>query len=141
MKAGPACLAAVVMASSLPIVATAQDMSVPPVTTGSSGYLFPNDRYQREREAERKRPTQAQKPSGGERQGSAQSRQSARADDAPVQLDAAAQARVRASIEALVPEYNQRARRDGEAAANEWIRQQAFTIGQREGDIARQGRR
>mgnify|MGYP001016414587 CR=1 FL=1 len=61
MKAGPACLAAVVMASSLPIVAAAQDMSVPPVTTGSSGYLFPNDRYQREREAERKRPTQAQK--------------------------------------------------------------------------------
>ncbi|KAA0971835.1 hypothetical protein FPY71_01510 [Aureimonas fodinaquatilis] len=104
--------------------AVAQDVFVPSVTTASPGYLFPNDQYQRNRQGS----------------GSAKSRKSAPA--AQVQLDAAAQARVRAAVQALVPEYNARAKRNGENSANQWIRQKAFELGQQEAELMkrRQGR-
>lgn len=63
------------------------------------------------------------------------------AQPAPVQeitLDAEAEARIRRAIEALVPEYNRRLARDGEASANEWIRQMAFVLGQQEADLMKQ---
>ena len=103
----------------LPGAAMAQDMFVPPVTTASPGYLFPNDQYQRDRES---------------------SGTSAPAQSAPVELelDVAAQARVKAAIEALVPEYNVRLQRDGETRANEWIGQKAFELGQQEADLMKQ---
>lgn len=105
--------------ASLSGAAMAQDIFVPPVTTASPGYLFPNDQYQRERES-------------GSTSGSTQ--------DAPVktELDAAAQARVRVALEALVPEYNRRFQRDGEESANAWIGQKAFELGQQEADIMKQ---
>lgn len=56
------------------------------------------------------------------------------------ELDAAAQARVRAAVRALVPEYNARARRDGEESANEWIRQKGFELGQQEAERMEQRR-
>lgn len=55
-----------------------------------------------------------------------------------IELDDAAKARIQAALQALVPEYNRRARRDGEASANDWIRQKAFELGQREADIMKQ---
>jgi len=55
-----------------------------------------------------------------------------------ITLDAEAEARVRRAIEALVPEYNRRLARDGETSANDWIRQKAFELGQREADLMKQ---
>lgn len=112
-------LAIAIVLFSLPTTGIAQDIFVPPVTTASPGYLFPNDQYQRDRE------------SGG---------RPALTQNAPVEieLDAAAQARVQAAIAALVPEYNMRLQRDGETRANEWIRQKAFALGQREADLMKQ---
>lgn len=133
-------LGAVAVTVMLPAIASAQ-VPVPPVTTGSTGYLFPNDKYQRERQ-ERARTNRT--PSAETRERTtprARTERAARPADAPIELDAAAQARVRAAVQALVPEYHQRASRDGEASANAWIKQQAFVIGQREGDIARRNSR
>jgi len=112
-------LALAIVLVSLRGAAMAQDIIVPSVTTADPGYLFPNDQYQRERES-----------------GTA----SAPTQNAPkeIELDAAAQARVKAAIEALVPEYNRRLQRDGETQANDWIRQQAFELGQREADLMKQ---
>lgn len=53
-------------------------------------------------------------------------------------LDEAAQRRVRAAIQALIPEYNARVRRDGETSANDWIRQKAFELGQQEAEVMNQ---
>lgn len=47
-------------------------------------------------------------------------------------LDAAAKARVEAEVRKLEPEFWLRHSRDGEAAANEWLRQQALEISRRE---------
>ncbi|VDC20284.1 hypothetical protein [Pseudogemmobacter humi] len=47
-------------------------------------------------------------------------------------LDAAAKARVEAEVRKLEPEFWLRRSRDGEAAANEWLRQQAQDISRRE---------
>ena len=112
-------LAIAVVLFSLPGAGIAQDIFVPPSTTADPGYLFANDMYQRER------------VSGGT---------TASAQSAPVEieLDAAAQARVKAAIEALVPEYNMRLQRDGETRANDWIGQRAFELGQREAEIMKQ---
>lgn len=112
-------LAITIVLFALPVAGMAQEMFVPPVTTASPGYLFPNDQYQRDRQ------------SGGT---------SAPAQKAPVEieLDAAARARVKAAIEALVPEYNRRLRRDGETRANDWIEQKAFELGQQEADLMKQ---
>ncbi len=60
------------------------------------------------------------------------------APDQEITLDAEAEARIRRAIEALVPEYNRRLARDGEASANEWIRQKAFVLGQQEADLMKQ---
>jgi hypothetical protein len=111
----------------------AAEVFVPPVTTGSSGYLFPNDQYQRERESQRTQQQAAPREQSNQ--------QAAQNGNGEIKLDAAAQARVKAAIQALVPEYNQRTRRDGEASANEWIRQKAFVIGQQEGERARQNQK
>lgn len=97
-------------------------VSVPSVTTADPGYLFPNDRYQRQREQQRP---------------SRQAQQSPR-NDAPVQLDEAAKARVRERVRGLTPEYHRRVARDGQAAADAWIRERGFEIGQDEGRRARQ---
>lgn len=102
-----------------PSVAMAQDIFVPPVTTADPGYLFPNDQYQRDRQS-----------AGGST--------SVPAKPVEIELDAAAQARVRAAIQALVPEYQARAKRDGEESANRWIGQKAFELGQREADLIKQ---
>jgi len=112
-------LAFAIVLVSLAGAAMAQDIFVPPVTTANPGYLFPNDQYQRERESD----------------GSSAPTQSAPVE---IELDAAAQARVKAAIEALVPEYNRRLQRDGETQANDWIRQQAFELGQHEADLMKQ---
>lgn len=132
MKARQSLLAVAAICCALPTFVTAE-VFVPPVTTGSSGYLFPNDKYQRERESQRN-----QQKAAPREQSKQQSAQNANNSNGEIQLDAAAQARVKAAIQALVPEYNQRARRDGEASANEWIKQKAFVIGQEEGERARQ---
>ncbi|WP_343315451.1 hypothetical protein AAIB41_11600 [Brucella sp. BE17] len=99
----------------------AQDIFVPPVTTASPGYLFPNDQYQRDRE-------------------NAGSSRTPKAAPAQVELDDAAKARVRAAIQALVPEYNRRARRDGKESANRWIGQKAFALGQEEAKLMKKRR-
>ena len=62
----------------------------------------------------------------------------AQANAQEVTLDAEAEARIRRAIEALVPEYNRRLARDGETSANDWIRQKAFELGQREADLMKQ---
>lgn len=103
--------------------AHAQDIFVPPVTTADPGYLFPNDQYQREGDSQ----TEPRAP-----------RAPTQPAEAQIELDAAAQRRVRAAVQALVPEYNIRAARDGEASANEWIRQQAFQLGQQEAERMKQ---
>lgn len=48
--AAPGLMSAALLLSSAPAMA---QVTVPPVTTADPGYLFPNDRYQREREQER----------------------------------------------------------------------------------------
>ena len=106
---------------SVPGLAQAQDIFVPPVTTANPGYLFPNDQYQRN--------PQAPAASTGRPNVSVKT---------DVELDAAAQARIRAAVEALAPEYNQRRQRDGETRANDWIRQKAFELGQQEADAMKQ---
>ncbi|KKB07440.1 hypothetical protein [Devosia chinhatensis] len=55
-----------------------------------------------------------------------------------ITLDAEAEARIRRAVEALVPEYNRRLARDGETSANDWIRQKAFELGQREAELMKQ---
>lgn len=55
-----------------------------------------------------------------------------------ITLDAEAQRRIERAITALVPEYNERLARDGETSANQWIRQKAFELGQREADLMKQ---
>ncbi len=112
-------LALILVIAGMPPLAMAQDIFVPPVTTANPGYLFPNDQYQRDRQSS----------------GSGTSRQ---ATPVEIELDAAAKARVRAALEALVPEYNARARRDGEESANRWIGQKAFELGQREAELLKQ---
>ena len=112
-------LAIAVLLVALPGAGLAQDIFVPPVTTADPGYLFPNDRYQRDRE------------SGGVTA-------PAQSEPVGIELDAASQARVRAALEALVPEYNMRLRRDGEMRANDWIGQKAFELGQQEADLMKQ---
>lgn len=47
-------------------------------------------------------------------------------------LDAAGKARVEARLHALEPEFWTRRSKDGEAAANEWLRQQAVRISREE---------
>ncbi|WP_112310274.1 hypothetical protein [Pseudogemmobacter bohemicus] len=47
-------------------------------------------------------------------------------------LDAAGKARVEARLHALEPEFWTRRSRDGEAAANEWLRQKAVEISREE---------
>lgn len=106
-------LALILVIASVPTVAAAQDIFVPPVTTADPGYLFPNDQYQRDRQSS----------------GSSTSGQAA---PAQIELDAAAKARVQATLEAMVPEYHARAQRHGEESANRWIRQKAFELGQQE---------
>lgn len=103
--------------SSLSSTSTAQDVFVPPVTTADPGYLFPNDQYQRSRQE--KNQSRPRKPT----------------QSGVIELDGAARARIQASLKALVPEYKRRAKRDGEAKANAWIRERAFMLGQREADI------
>ncbi|WEK03440.1 MAG: hypothetical protein P0Y65_14715 [Candidatus Devosia phytovorans] len=112
-------LALILVLVALPGTAMAQDIFVPPVTTANPGYLFPNDQYQRDRQ----------------NSGSTTSGQAAPVE---IELDAAAKARVQAAIEALVPEYNERLRRDGEESANRWIGQKAFQLGQQEADLMKQ---
>ncbi|MBP2302076.1 hypothetical protein [Azospirillum picis] len=112
------------LATSASLSAVAQEVSVPPVTTADPGYLFPNDQYQRGRQ---------EKDRDRSRSGRSQSGQTGM-----IELDAAARARVEASIKALVPEYNRRAKRDGEVKANAWIRQKAFVLGQREADLMKE---
>lgn len=101
----------------------AQDITVAQVTTADPGYLFPNDKYQRNRQNSKK----ASPPQRQEKR--------------TVTLDAAAQARVRRAVQALAPEYHRRAKRDGEQRANAWIRQKAFELGQQEAKRAKQTRR
>lgn len=96
----------------------AQEVSVPSVTTASPGYLFPNDQYQR----------------GSEQQSS----QANAASQTPIEFDAEARRRIEAAIKALVPEYQRRFERDGEQAANDWIRIKSFELGQQEADIMKQ---
>jgi hypothetical protein len=91
-------------------VTVAQDVFVPPVTTADPGYLFANERSPRAHQSD------------------------ARTD---LELDTEAQARIRAAVEALVPEYNARLERDGEDRANAWIRRKAFELGQREAELTR----
>lgn len=55
-----------------------------------------------------------------------------------ITLDAEAEARIRRAVEALLPEYNRRLTRDGEVSANDWIRQKAFELGQREADLMKE---
>lgn len=110
---------------SLPMMASnglTHDMIVAQVTTADPGYLFPNDKYQRNRQNSKKAspPKLQQKRT--------------------TTLDAAAQARVRRAVQALAPEYHRRAKRDGEQRANAWIRQKAFELGQQEGRRAKQTR-
>ena len=109
-------LAIVLAIVSVQTAATAQDVFVPSVTTANPGYLFPNDKYQRDR---------SNTGSKGNRH----------ATPAKLELDAKAQARVRKALEALTPEYRTRARRDGEESANRWIGKKAFELGQREADL------
>ncbi len=109
----------VVFIACLQGTALAQDVVVPSVTTAIPGYLFANDQYQRDLE-------NAGRSSTGQ------------AAPAQIELDDAAKARVRAAIEALVPEYNMRARRDGEESANRWIGQKAFELGQQEAELMKQ---
>lgn len=107
---------------SLPMMASnglAQEITVAQVTTANPGYLFPNDRYQRERQ-------NTKKPSPPKLQ-----------QKRTTTLDAAAQARVRRAVQALAPEYHRRAKRDGEQRANAWIRQKAFELGQQEAKRAK----
>ncbi|NPD16625.1 hypothetical protein HOY34_15640 [Xinfangfangia sp. D13-10-4-6] len=47
-------------------------------------------------------------------------------------LDAAGKARVEARLRALEPDFWTRRSRDGEAAANEWLRKQAVEISREE---------
>lgn len=101
---------------SLSLGSMAQEISVPSVTTASPGYLFPNDKYQRERQEKQRRKRKTDVPAS------------------QLKLDKAAHRRIQASIKALVPEYQLRAKRDGEVKANAWIRQQAFLLGQREAE-------
>ncbi|MCJ8151756.1 hypothetical protein [Shinella sedimenti] len=101
---------------SLPLGGVAQEISVPSVTTASPGYLFPNDQYQRKRQQQVRKARKADVPAS------------------QLKLDKAAHRRIQASIKALVPEYQRRAKRDGEVKANAWIRQQAFLLGQREAE-------
>lgn len=110
-------IAIAIVLFSLPVAGMAQDIFVPPVTTADPGYLFPNDQTQRE--------------SGG----AAALAQNAGVE---IELDAAAQARVQAAVEALVPEYNVRLQRDGETRANDWIRKKAFELGQQEADLMKE---
>lgn len=112
-------LALVFILAAVPGTVMAQDIFVPPVTTADPGYLFPNDQYQRDRQSSDSAP-------------------SGQAAPVEIELDAAAKARVQAAIEALVPEYNERARRDGEESANRWIGQKAFQLGQQEADLMKQ---
>lgn len=119
------CLAVLALFESLIAVPSfAQDIFVPPVTTASPGYLFPNDRYQRDRQE-------------AGNSGSVPQHQSVdmRVD---VELDATARARVQAGLEPLVPEYHERFQRDGEVSANDWIRQKAFELGQIEAEHMKQ---
>lgn len=88
---------------------SAQDIFVPQVMTADPGMLFPNA-----------------------------PRAVAQADAQEITLDAEAEARIRQAVEALVPEYNRRLARDGETSANDWIRQKAFELGQREADLMKQ---
>lgn len=121
------CLAVLALFGSLTAVPSfAQDIFVPPVTTASPGYLFPNDQYQRDRQ------NTGTSSAGGQQQ-------SAAADEtAEIELDAAAVARIEAALAALVPEYHERFRRDGEVSANDWIRQNAFELGQIEAEHMKQ---
>ncbi|ODS52744.1 MAG: hypothetical protein ABS40_17745 [Agrobacterium sp. SCN 61-19] len=108
---------------SLPMMASnglAHDMIVAQVTTADPGYLFPNDKSQRNRQ-------NSKKPSPPKLQ-----------QKRTTTLDAAAQARVRRAVQALAPEYHRRAKRDGEQRANAWIRQKAFELGQQEARRAKQ---
>lgn len=112
-------LAIAIFLTSLRTAAMAQ------VTTASPGYLFPNDQYQRDRAGSGGMTTEQPAPVDVDIK-------------VEIELDAAAQARVRAAVEALAPEYNVRRQRDGEARANDWIRQKAFELGQQEAALMQQ---
>lgn len=119
-------LFATVFATLFAVPSLAQDIFIPPVTTANPGYLFPNDQYQRDRQS-------SGSSSGGSQQ------QSVDVDIAvDVELDAEAIARVQSGLEALVPEYHQRFQQDGEASANDWLRQKAFELGQIEAEHMKQ---
>lgn len=95
-----------------PLPAKAQ-VSVPQVTTADPGYLFPNDRYQREREQQR-----------SERQGE---RRTSTAQTNPCSPEALPAAERRA-MEARYIEID---RTQGRAAATAWVREQGRLFGQR----------
>ena len=120
-------LAVILALTSFPVAAAAQDMVNPGIW--GNGLLgqsaMDNARENTRRSQNQQRQTPRERASG------------------QLQLDAAAQARVRAAVRALVPEYNARAKRHGEQRANAWIRQKAFELGQREARLMKQrpGRR
>ena len=100
-------------------IALAQEISVTPVSTAPA-YAQPlkvdTDRYaaqQRARERRALRDSQSSSPVGV--------RDAARQ---PTQRE------LQAVMRQLTPEYNRRLKRDGEDAANVWIRQAAFEMGQ-----------
>ncbi|MBC9205769.1 hypothetical protein IBL26_02895 [Roseomonas aerophila] len=96
-------------------------MPVPSMTSAEPGHHAPDDRYLQQEQPPRVHEVQ-------QRQGG----------DAASPLDEAAKARVRERVRGLTPEYHRRAARDGQAAADAWIRQRGYEIGQDEGRRARQ---
>lgn len=92
---------------SFPVASMAQESLAPPVSIAEPG-----------------------RSSAGDQQNSQVSQAPAK-----LELDAAAQARVRVAIEALVPEYHARVRRDGQESADRWIGQKAFELGQQEAEL------
>lgn len=101
--------------------ASAQDVVVPQVTTGSAGgYAQPlqldTDRYRREQAGQRsqKRDRVGATPGGQP-----------------------SQAEIDAVMARLAPEYRRRVQRDGEQSALVWLRQAAFEAGQEAGSQRR----
>lgn len=100
--------------------AGAQEVSITPVYTADA-YAQPLqldvDRYARERE------------DGEGSRKSASTRTRAGTDVRGADRAEISQSQLQDVMRQLTPEYNRRLRRDGEAAANSWIRQAAFEMG------------
>lgn len=125
--------AAMILATVLTLVTTnacSQDMQVPAVTTADAGFLFPNDARAREADPglNHERRMHRDKTGG----------QAVERDRSALKPS---RAEVRARYDLLRPEFERRARTEGMTEAKRWLAEQAWEMGQHDGEAARRANR